>query len=147
MVVDSEWSIIPDTSSVYQLKGAGFVKGTASSATSTTLVDSTKSWPSSGFINYQIRIYAGTGIGQTKTISASTTTSVTVSTAWAVTPDTTSQYVIEGNDDYMYLLGNNAVTMYRYVVSTNTWSTLSPTAARAGAYATGRTADWIDRVS
>ena len=147
IVVDYAWSVVPDSSSVYELRGVGFDRGAASSATSTTLVDSTKTWPVSGFVNYQIRIYAGTGIGQTRSISASTATSVTVSTAWTIVPDTTSRYVIEGNDDYMYLLGNNAVVMYRYTVSTNTWSTIVPTVARAGAYATGGTVDWIDSVT
>jgi hypothetical protein len=72
---------------------------------------------------------------------------ITVAAAWTVNPDATSVYAIEGNDDSMYLLGNNAVTMYRFIISTNTWSTLAPTAARAGAHATGATADWIDGVA
>lgn len=53
---------------------------------------------------------------------------------------------VEGNDDHFYLGGNNAVTLYRYSISGNSWSTLAPGAARAGAYATGGTLDWIDGV-
>jgi hypothetical protein len=30
----------------------------------------------------------------------------------------------------MYLLGNNAVTMYRYSISANTWTAMTPTTAR-----------------
>lgn len=128
--------------------GSGFVNGTASSATSTTLVDSTKTnWLASMWVNYQVRITGGTGKGQIRSISASTTGgSLTVSSAWTVTPDATSTYRIEGNDDYFYLLGNNAVTMYRFSVSANAWTVLSPTAARAGAFGAGGTADWIDAV-
>ena len=40
-------------------------------------------------------------------------------------------------------MGNNAVTLYRYSISANTWSTLSPTAARAGAPGAGMSGHWI----
>lgn len=36
--------------------------------------------------------------------------------------------------------------MYRYSVSANTWTTLAPTAARAGAAGAGATLNWIDGV-
>lgn len=124
-----------------------FATGTATAGSSTTLTNSAKSWSTNMWANYQVRITAGTGKGQIRVISSNTGTVLTVSTAWTVTPDATSVYSIEGNDDCFYLLGNNAVTMYKYTVSTNTWATLSPTAARAGAYAAGGTADWIDGVA
>ena len=128
--------------------GAGFVTGTASSATSTTLVDSTKTtWLTNMWTNYQVRITGGLGRGQIRTISSNTTGgSLTVSTAWTVTPDATSTYRIEGLDDVFYLFGNNAVTLYRFTVSTNTWTTITPTVARGGSYGAGGTADWIDGV-
>lgn len=126
---------------------ASFATGTATAGASTTLTNSGKSWATNMWANYQVRITGGTGKGQIRTIASNTGTVLTVSSAWTVTPDATSVYSIEGNDDYFYLLGNNAVTLYRFVVSTNTWSTLSPTAARAGAYAAGGTADWIDGVT
>ena len=37
--------------------------------------------------------------------------------------------------------------MYRYSISANTWTTLAPGAARAGAYAAGGTADWVDAIA
>ena len=126
--------------------GAGFVNGTASAGTSTTLSDASKSWPTNGWTNAQVRIKSGTGVGQIRSIASNTATQLTVSSAWTVTPDTTSQYVIEGNDDYFYLLGNNAVALYRYSISGNAWTTLTPVAARAGGFGAGGTADWIDSV-
>lgn len=125
---------------------SGFVSGTATAGASTTLTDSGKAWPSNGWANAQVRITAGTGIGQIRTISSNTGTVLTISSAWTVNPDATSQYRIEGNDNYIYLLGNGAVTMYRYSVSGNSWTTLSPSAARAGAAVAGCTASWIDQV-
>lgn len=118
--------------------------GTATAGTSTTLTNSAKSWGTNMWANYQVRITAGTGIGQIRPIASNTGTALTVASAWTITPDATSVYSIEGNNDNFYLLGNNAVTLYKYVVSTNTWSTLSPTAARAGAAAVGCTANWIE---
>ena len=120
-----------------------FATGTATSATTTTLVQTSKTWTASQWINSQVRITAGTGAGQIRTISANTADTLTVSAAWTTTPDNTSQYAIEGNDDFLYLLGNNAVTMYRYSISANTWTTLSPVAARAAAPGTGMSAHWV----
>jgi len=112
--------------------GNAVSSGTATSATSTTLTDSTKSWSASQFVNSQVRIVSGTGAGQVRTITASSATAVTVA-AWSTTPDTTSTYVVEPNDDYIYLGGGSSVTLYRYSISANTWTTLSPVVARTTA--------------
>ena len=119
-----------------------FATGTATSATTTTLVQTGKTWTSAQWVNSQVRITAGTGAGQIRTITANTADTLTVAT-WTTTPDATSQYAIEGNDDFLYLLGNNAVTLYRYSISANTWSTLTPGAARAAAPGAGMSAHWV----
>jgi len=89
-----------------------FATGTATSATATTLVQTGKTWTASQWINYQVRITGGTGAGQIRTITANTADSLTVAT-WTTTPDATSTYAISGNDDFLYYMGNNAVTLYR----------------------------------
>jgi hypothetical protein len=122
---------------------AEFATGTATSGTSTTLVNSAKTWTVNQWVNFQVRIVSGTGAGQYRTISANDATSVTVSIAWAITPDSTSVYAIEGNDNFLYLIGNNAVTMYRYSITTDTWTTLTPTVARAAAAAGGCSLLWV----
>lgn len=133
---------------VSTFSGAGaFLTGTASAGGSTTLTDGTEAWLTNQWANYQVRITGGTGVGQIRTIASNTGTALTVSAAWTVNPDATSTYAIEGNDDFFYLIGNNAVTMYRYSVSANTWTTLSPGAARAGAAGAGATLNWIDGVA
>jgi hypothetical protein len=124
-----------------------FATGTATAGASTTLTNSAKSWTTNQWANYQIRITAGTGLGQIRTVASNTGTVITVSSAWTTTPDATSQYSLEGNDDFVYALGNNAVTMYRYSISGNTWSTLSPGVARGGAPTTGMSGNWIHSVS
>jgi hypothetical protein len=122
-----------------------FATGTATSATATTLVQTGKTWAASQWINYQVRITGGTGAGQIRSITANTADSLTVAT-WTTTPDATSTYAISGNDDFLYYMGNNAVTLYRYSISANTWSTLAPTAARAAAPGAGMSGHWVHSV-
>ena len=130
------------TPSVVDAAFKSFATGTATSATGTTLVQTGKTWTASQWINSQVRITAGTGAGQVRTITANTADTLTVAT-WTTTPDATSQYAIEGNDDFLYLMGNNAVTLYRYSISANTWATLSPVAARAAAPGVGMSGHWV----
>lgn len=68
--------------------------GKASSATATTLVDSSKTWTVNAYSNMLVRIIAGTGAGQLRKITSNTATALTVPT-WTVTPDATSLYRIE----------------------------------------------------
>lgn len=119
-----------------------FAQGTATSATSTTLVNSAKTWTVNQWSNYQVRITSGTGRGQVRSITSNTSTALTVP-AWTITPDATSVYAIEGNDDYVYLAGNAAVTMYRYSISAASWATLAPTTARSAAPNVGMSLNWV----
>lgn len=125
--------------------GLGFVTGTATSATSTTL-ETGKTFLASQWVNSQVRITGGTGKGQIRAITANTVGGQLTVAAWTVTPDATSVYAIEGNDDNFYLFGNAAVTAYKYSIAGNAWTVLSPVAARAGAPGAGMTADWVDGV-
>jgi hypothetical protein len=118
-----------------------FATGTATSGTTTTLVNTAKTWATNQWANRQVRITAGTGVGQFRSITSNTSNTLTVPT-WTIAPDATSVYAIEGNDDFIYILGNNAVTMYRYSISSNTTTTLAPTAARAAAPGVGASGHW-----
>lgn len=121
-----------------------FNTGTASAGGATSITDASKTWVADQWINFQVRITAGTGIGQVRTITDNDATSLTVA-AWTTPPDNTSVYAIEGNDDYLYLAGNAAVAMYRYSISGNSWTTLAPTAARAAAPSTGMSLNWCGK--
>ncbi len=128
-------------------KGNGFVNGNATGGSSTTLVTS-KTFLLNQWANFQVRIVSGTGAGQIRVISSNTAGANATLTvpAWTTAPDATSVYRIEGNDDVFYLLGNNAVTMYRYSIASNSWTTVAPGTARGGSFAAGGTVDWIDAV-
>jgi len=120
-----------------------YASGTATAGTSSTLTNSSKTWATNQWANYQIRITSGTGIGQIRTIASNTATIVTIGSAWSTTPDATSAYAIEGNEDFIYLLGNSAITMYRYSISANAWTTMTPTTARAAVPGAGMSADFV----
>lgn len=115
------------------LIGVVIATGTATAGAASTLTNGAKSWTVNQWTNFQVRITSGTGAGQTRTIASNTGTVLTTSAAWTINPDATSVYSIETNTDHVYLIGNNAVTLYRYSISGNSWSTLSPGAARAAA--------------
>lgn len=122
-----------------------FASGTATAGAGTTLTNSAKTWTANQWTNFQVRLTGGTGKGQTRTIASNTGTALTVSAAWTTNPDATTTYVIEANDDFIYLAGNNAVTMYRYSRSGNTWTTMAPTTARAAAPGTGACLCWVGK--
>lgn len=123
------------------VRGESYDSGTATSGSATTLVCTGKNWTADQWINYQVRITAGTGVGQKSRITDNTGDTLTFGSG--ATIDNTSEFVIEGDENAIYLLGNNAVTMYKYSISGNSWATVSPTVARAGAPIAGMSADWV----
>jgi len=46
---------------------------------------------------------------------------------------TCTDYSASGNDDYIYLIGNNATTFYQYSVTSNSWTTLTACSSGSGA--------------
>ena len=122
---------------------APFATGTATAGAASTLTNSAKNWAVNQWANYQVRITDGTGAGQIRTIASNTATALTVGAAWTTAPDATSVYAIEGNDDFVYYMGNAAVGLIRYSISANAWTTLTPTAARAVAPGVGMSALWV----
>lgn len=117
--------------------------GTATSGSATTLVCTGKGWANDQWINYQVRITGGTGQGQKRRITDNTNDTLTFATG--ATIDATSTFVIEGDEDAIYLMGNNAVTLFKYSVSGNTWATVTPTVARGGNALPGATCDWVGK--
>lgn len=122
---------------------SAFNSGSATSGSFTVVQDTSKVWVANQWANFQVRLISGSGAGQAATITSNTTNTLTISGSFATSSNNTTTYAIEGNDEYIYLLGNAAVTMYRYSINTNTWVTLSPTVARATAPGAGMSANWF----
>lgn len=68
--------------------------GTATSATSTTLSCSSKTWGTTQYVNAYVYLTGGTGAGQWRQIASHTNTQLTLASAWTTTPDTTSTFII-----------------------------------------------------
>jgi hypothetical protein len=68
--------------------------GWVTSATATTLVDSTKNWDNNQYQGCRVRIVCGTGLGNEAAITSNDATSLTVASWGVATPDTTSKYEI-----------------------------------------------------
>jgi hypothetical protein len=142
------------TSAVGGFAGA-IASGTATAGAAATLTNSGKAWATNQWANFQVRIVSGTGAGQIRTINSNTGTVLTVSANWATNPDATSVYVIEGNDDWIWVIGNNNVALFRYAINGiaglsanaqatgDTWITIAPGAARAVAAGTGSSLNWV----
>lgn len=113
--------------------------------TSTTLNNTGKAWTVNQWTNMQIRITGGTGAGQVRTIASNTATAITVGTAWTTTPDATSTYALEGNSDHVYYIGSAAANMYRYTISTNTWTTVGT--GRPAASGANGSLQYFDRIT
>jgi prepilin-type N-terminal cleavage/methylation domain-containing protein len=85
-----------DTISFHRVDDSGYA---SAGNTGTTLTDGRKAWTVRAFeptatSAYTLRIIAGTGLGQTRTVTTNTATTLTVSPAWGTTPDTSSLYVL-----------------------------------------------------
>ncbi len=79
-----------------------FLSGQASSGTTSTLVDSSRTFTLDTTKTYEAAIYYGTGAGQVRTVTVSTsngTTHLDVTPNWTTIPDSTSQYVIKNTLD------------------------------------------------
>src|SRR5439155_13511037 len=84
LTVSPAWTTTPDGTSQYVI-----------AQTSTTLQDTTKVWTSNLWAGRLVTITAGTGAGQSRTVSSNTTTTLTISPpACTTTPDGTPQNVI-----------------------------------------------------
>ena len=119
----------------------------ATAANSNQIENSSANWAASSWSNYQIRIASGTGAGQIYPIATNDASTLTISGTWAITPSTDSSAVLEGCDDFLYYIGNNSVALYRYRISTNTWSLITPTVARLNTPANGLGGNWVHSVT
>ncbi len=74
--------------------GSGWLTGTCTSATSTTLTDTAASFEDVEGVS--LTITAGTGVGQTAMVATNSDTTLTIVGEWGTTPDSTSVYQIAG---------------------------------------------------
>lgn len=84
-----------DPSSVVGVGDVIAVRLKATSATSTTIVDSGAAWTTDEHAGRLVRIISGTGRGQVRAVLSNTGTALTLAAAWATTPSTDSVFIVE----------------------------------------------------
>ncbi len=82
-------------SSPYITITGGKDSGTASAGSTTTLTDSSKSWATNAFANYDIAIVTGTGLNQVARIISNTATVLTFDLPVVIAPANGSTYIIQ----------------------------------------------------
>jgi hypothetical protein len=94
------------STSVLKINGA---RGTATSGTSTTLTDTNQAMTTNVHAGSLIRLVDGTGDGQIRQVASNTSTAFTVTSAWDITPDSTSKYVIYSSEDWLTAAGTPGI--------------------------------------
>lgn len=126
----------PDATSQYFI--IGYTAGTATSGSTTTLTDTTATWPVNAWANYKVRILAGTGIGQTGIIVSNTATVLTFAFPLNTAPDVTSVYAIttDGDKVFMHTSGSAAFPIHNTDDDIQTYGRLQDSgSARQGSVA------------
>lgn len=112
------WGVNPNSTSVFQVVGYTFqgtqsrileATATATSGGATTIVNTglAVAWPTNIYQGKQVLIVGGLGSGQLRVIASNTGDTLTVSQAWAVNPDATSQYqIVDGASEWPYTLAD-----------------------------------------
>lgn len=109
-----------DTATVWE-------KGIATSGSTTTLVDSAKSWTTNQWAGFFVRIFSGTGENQLRRVTSNTSTTLTWSST-GTAPDGTSRYIIEGLDAGTATSGaSTSITDSSKSWTTNRWSNMMVT--------------------
>ncbi len=70
------------------------------SNTATSLNDTRQNWTTNQWAGYGVVIVNGTGQNQVRTIQSNSATQLTLSVAWAIPPDATSEYKIISNRQF-----------------------------------------------
>ena len=78
--------------------GYGGSEGTATSGSTTTIVDTSKSWTVNQLAGFTVYIEKGTNTGQSRVIQSNTSNTITVASAYGTAIDNTSQYSVAGGD-------------------------------------------------
>lgn len=103
--------------------GGSFYTGTASAGAARTLTIPIADGDMivDRYANYQLRITAGTGIGQRRRIVANGTRYFEVEKPWDTNPANDSVFSVFGSTDTIYAMGGAAASMYKYNIESDLW--------------------------
>ena len=98
---------------------ASTTTGTASAGADYSLTDAGSAWTVNTYRDYVVKITAGTGIGQIKTILENTAEILYVDGRWDINPDATSQYSIHAKTKAI-VCNNGTDTGFKIITTTAT---------------------------
>ena len=151
----------PDTTTRYAIMDSF---GTATSGSTTTLVDTTKNWVAGQWINKRLRFIGGASATNEVTVTSNTATTLSFTATTA--PDSTTNYVIYGpptrnqgtnlkwtwgNGNHKYLfspLGGNSIGITKFDITVSKWDTYYQNSGQGESFTTGSmwAYDGADRV-
>lgn len=100
--------------------GGSFLSGSATAGGTKTLTTGTV-LSINRWANYQLRITAGTGLGQKRRIESNTASVFYVNKAWDTAPDNTSKFEVWGNNQRIYFAGNAQSAVLKYDTEVDQW--------------------------
>lgn len=103
-----------------------YITGTTTSASDRVLNDTTLSLEIDRYVNYELRIVSGTGIGQKNRIVANGTNYFEIEKPFLINPDNTSKYEIRGGTKKIFAVGNGQSSIYQYSIDNDTWFSGQP---------------------
>jgi hypothetical protein len=116
------WTTIPDSTSTYSVSG-GIIFSEKANGGGARYITPTATLTDMQYANFECRIVAGTGWGQTRGILSNSTTRINLVRDWDTAPDNTSVYQIYRDNGKLYLIGGNDATMYQYSIDHDQWTT------------------------
>ena len=120
---------------------SGFAQGTATGGTVTSLVNSSKVWTTNEWTAFQVRFTSGANAGQVRIIGSNTSTALTlIGSPLPSAVANGDNYILEGDEDKLYLFGNASADVYQYSISSNTWALFCTLPWASGG---GMCADWV----
>lgn len=88
-----------------------------------TLTDSSKTWTTNRWNNLAVRITAGTGKGQVRSIQGTMANTLLVVPNWTITPNTDSTYEIQGDVDKLHLMFGATSQIFTHNISADLLTT------------------------
>jgi hypothetical protein len=88
-----------------------------------TLGDTSKSWPTNRWNNLAVRITAGQGKGQVRSIQGTYANTLMVVPNWTTVPNATSTYEIQGDVDKLYMMFGASAQVFIHNISADLLTT------------------------
>lgn len=106
-----------------EVNGAVVSSTQATAGAARSLTNASASMTPMDYANMELRIVAGTGIGQVRTILSNTATVFNVTRDWDTAPDNTSYYEVWRDTGKLWLIGGGDAGMLQYCQDPDQWAT------------------------